>query len=395
MDFTTIIQENNNDKDSELRICFLDIGVFLNYSFLLELNISGNNLNYIPLSISQCFLLEKIDISYNNIAIPPPVLFSLPNIRKNPENLIYGDNIRCTQKIVQYTLCNVSKMNQLIIKFHKPHDRATYTISVAPDTTLRELFVLLYPDLSIFYDYVILTRTVQNSNQVTLYLNINELPIGVYYYPNAIWSVELKYCPPLLNKSLIPLLKQYIIQQSITFGDDSALNMCKELLLSQNEINDDFILTIEGIIKKSRYITYRHFIIETQSEEKLEIGISVDNVSIQPQNSQSHYIFKHSDIGFDCINKMLILYVGTKAIKISRNSSSELLKLLAIVLSSQGFIPDNDDISLGSNIADVELSLSSIYSHEAITIIPDDKVDDLLQSLREFKGELVNFERNK
>jgi len=54
--------------------------LFLNFSMLTDLNLSGNRMSVLPQEMAICSQLQQIDISSNSFVTLPPVLLQLPAV---------------------------------------------------------------------------------------------------------------------------------------------------------------------------------------------------------------------------------------------------------------------------------------------------------------------------
>ncbi|EAY23042.1 Leucine Rich Repeat family protein [Trichomonas vaginalis G3] len=388
--YVTILNLSRRDDAMERdKISFLRNDLFFDYSFLLELDLSNNNLHFLPLSISQCFLLERINISHNPIMIPPIVLFSLPEIRKHPENLRFGNNQKCTQKMVKQILSESSQLNQIVLNLTEPDGKIT-CISISPEITLHELFILTHPELSTIKDYIFIVRTV--SEKYKLYLIPDLTPIAPYFYPDAKWSFELKYIPPTITPQILPLVKSYIIQQQEMHKEDMFLAQALRLLPNDNTPQEE-LQQLSKKLFESELLSSRHFNVYLDNGKKLDVGVTNDCVSVKSANSNNYTLFKQTSISFDCVNSIFLLVCGDLALKLNKESAASLLPLFAISIEkSQPRSKKEDPIS--ELIAAADDATESITRETKMMNVREDQIDKLLQRLKEFTSSKIMFTAN-
>lgn len=387
---TVLNLSRQQDSTEREKIQFLRNDLFFQYSFLLELDLSNNNLKFLPLSISQCFLLERINISYNPIVVPPLVLFSLPKIRQHPENLRFGENQKCTPFMVKSILNQSSQTNQIVIDFTEP-DNSITTISVAPSTTLNELFVLTHPELSHLKDYLFIVRTVEEKYK--LYLQPDTIPIAPYFYPDAKWSLELKYVPKSIIPQVLPLIKNYILQQKEIFNVDLVLTQALNFIPPNTASSSD-IKNLVNIMRKSDLFSARHFIAYLENDKKLDVAATNDCITVRSYNSSNYKCFKQNSISFDCINTIFLLVCGDMAVKLNKELASGLLPLFAMAIEKSNLIIKNTD-EISDLVASSDEAIDSI-SHDTKPLnVSEDQIDNLLQKLKEYKSSKVMFTANE
>ena len=388
--FSTILNVSRKPKNGEEekeKISSLPSECFFNYSFLLELDLSYNNLSFLPLSISQCFLLERVNISHNPMTMPPLVLFSLPKIRKNPENVIFGNDQHCTRKMMYEILKQSQLMNQLSIQFIEP-DTSVSIISVAAETTLYELLVLTHPELSHIASYLFIVRSFKNHD---LMLTPDAMPIAPYFYPGATWSLELRFIPPVLTPSIVPLLRHFVVQQLVIHKDDELLKHCSESIPCDCDVTNQDLRKISEKFAESPLLSARHYIAYLDNGKKLDIGASIECISIRPKDSMNYIVLKPNSISFDCVNTIFLMVCGSSAVKLNKSTAVDLLPLFALAVERWENPTNDDDSFIDDLVADAEESVASIANRSKPRIISDDTIDSVLKKLKSFESEKVMF----
>lgn len=306
--------DKSNEGISELNADF-----FFNFQFLVELNLSNNEIMYLPRSISQCFLLERVDITFNPMNKPPPVLFSLPYIRAHPENLFFGQNLICSRSLMLTILSEIDIFNQCIISFANAYGQKI-KISIAPDTTLMEFLLLVHPEFRTMAQYLFIVRRCQGT---ILRLSPDCTPICLYDVPNAEFSIELKFIPPDITDSSIMLIKSYIKTQAEIFTNDTELQDIASKLDS---------MTAEHIINsvdQCQKLNCKYFVTKLIDGTELTIIAQEKTVTIC-SSPLCYHVFALSSIKFSYVDSYYLLVCDKKALVLDPSSISSLLPLFSL-----------------------------------------------------------------
>lgn len=369
---------------------------FFDYPYLVEINFSNTNLWTLPLSISYCVLLERINISHNPMSRPPAVLFSLPKLRANPHNIIFGNDQICTRKLALNIIKECDSLNHTMITL-KDIDGSTRVITCPPQTTTLSFLQMVHPEL-IFIDYIALVRTCKfHEKDYVLKIIPEKVPISLYFYPDAVWSFELKFLPPSNPKQVFPLLKEYVNEQYLNYkNDDPLLKQLNEKLQTVKE-GDPAILSE---LKKSRYLSSRVFKAKLSNSKEIEISLNARNSSVIFSNN-SYYTFSSRSISFNYVedgpNFLCFLVCDDKALCIERQSVKDLMTLFSYsypemdLKEKRNPKPKNDFLSL------VTTSISNcLLCDSGIPFIntgkqPTANDEKTLDELRNFKGKQIRF----
>ncbi|OHT02469.1 hypothetical protein TRFO_30415 [Tritrichomonas foetus] len=261
---------------------------FFDYPYLVELNLSNNQLWSLPLSISQCILLERVDISENPMSRPPAVLFSLPKLRANPQNIIFGKNQVCTNELAHSIMEETYSLTQLRLSF-LDFDSSPRIVSVAPNVTTMSLLMMIHPEVNSLKDYFVLTRAYKD---YVLRIVPENVPISLYFLPNATWSFELKYLPPVILPPVLPLVKRFVYQQADIFKDDVVLQETVKDIIDFHETGKDKLYQLLANLEKVPRLSARHFtaelvVEEAEEEAETELANDKDEKSVSQKSRVS------------------------------------------------------------------------------------------------------------
>ena len=322
------------DKSGQ-NISQFDMDYFFQYPYLVELYLSNCNLSYISPSISQCIFLEYIDISYNPMPYPPAVLFSLAKLRENPSNIIFGDEQKCTKVLAQHIIDECEYFNEVMLNFY--NGTQTRFVNCPPNISTFSLFNLLFPEFSQFSDYFFLVRKYKK-NVLKISLDKN-LPISLYTFPQAVWSIELKYIPPNPSLRMLKFIQQYIESQSQAFNNDINYENATSFIHTISEYQDkNYIISFpeNNLCFQSR--RFKVFLDTCHKQVPIHILISKESAYLYIEDSDNHfyYVFDPQSISFTYIyeknteNNILILLFGKKGISITQDSIQNIIDLISI-----------------------------------------------------------------
>jgi hypothetical protein len=210
---------------------------FFEHLTLLEIRLANHNLSSLPLSISQCTLLLRINISGNLFSKPPAILFSCPFLRSNPHNIIFGEDQHCTPKLMYEVLKECHNYNQSILTFVKyresPKLNKVSKISISANLTSLEFFYLVKPEISNYVNHFFIVRTIDIGRPYILSITPDFIPIFLYNYPGAIFSIELKsYFPEFCGlKCFNSYFRQFIERQNSFHESQELTSLLAKLSL--------------------------------------------------------------------------------------------------------------------------------------------------------------------
>lgn len=335
-------------RDHELT--YLPMDFFFSYPFLVQLDLSNNQLFSLPLSISQCILLERIDISGNPMTRPPAVLFSLPKLRSNPHNIYFGKNQVCTEELAINIINDTSEIPQLSLQFEEVNiishgnQKAIRSVTCAPDITTSLLFIMIHPEFQEFKNEILLVRKYKNH-----FLRIvpENVPISLYFIPGAIWSLELKYLPSKLSQCILPLVLSFIEEQMKIFPNDQVLKMNHNSILElQRNFTSFFANQVLYSLQSNWHLSSRHFKAQLRGRisglpTDLLVTSTLDTVSICIPPS-TYFVFNPSAISFDFVedekkpqSSTGILMCGDRGLMITDDSVTNLINLFEITLGEK------------------------------------------------------------
>ena len=369
---------------------FLHMEHFFDYPYLVELNLSNNQLWSLPLSISNCILLERVDISNNPMSRPPLVLFSLPRLRTNPRNIIFGNNQECTEELAREIMKETYKLNHCFYTF-RDFDSSTRIVSFPPDVTTLSLLKLLHPECANLADYIVFVRTYK---KYVLRIIPEDVPASLYFIPNAEWSFEIKYLPPFIPFSILPLLKQYIFQQYEKSEKSKELEATVQFVKSFNSNDPSQLFDLVKKLEDFQQFCSRKFTAEldTQVNHKLiTLYANADGVSLY-SSGNSYFTFHPRTISFDYIEEItsgknyFLLTCGNRALLINKSSLPELMILLSYTTPEMPQYTKKKQ----KNFLDIPSKTTTTYrksknpSLEHLNKVEKDKLDNILNSLRSF-----------
>jgi hypothetical protein len=310
-------------------------------------------------------------------------------LRKYPENIIYGNNIKCTKKLASDIISQSSKIGEVIIEFKEP-DTSSSIFSVSADTTLYELVVLTHPELANFVDYLFLVRSFKNHD---LFLNPDAMPIAPYFYPDATWSIELKFVPPTLTVPMLPLLRHYLFQQISIHKDDEYLKLCSNLIPCDIDVKETDMKTLYGKLGESQLLSSRHYLAYLDNGQQIDIGVSPNCVSIRNASSKNYFVMDLRSLSFDCINSQFLLTFGNRALTLNKEMAFDLLPLFAFAVEKWTENETKID-NFSAIISNSHCSVQGIKKEAKSLNVKDENVDDVLLNLKNFKDKKLKFSQN-
>ncbi|KAK8870986.1 hypothetical protein M9Y10_008899 [Tritrichomonas musculus] len=375
-----------------------DTTQFFDFPYLVEINLSNTNLWDLPLSISNCVLLERINISHNPMSRPPAILFSLPKLRANPHNIIFGNDQICTKRLAQNIIDECASLNHTMINL-KDIDGSKRVVTCPPQTTTLSFLQMVHPEL-MFTDYIALVRTCNfDGKDYVLRIIPEKVPISLYFYPGAVWSFELKFLPPSNPIQIFPLLKNYVAEQYNKYKNDDPLLKQLNDQMQQTKEGDPNILSE---LNQSRYLSSRVFKAKLPNSKEIEISLNARNASVIFSKT-SYYTFSNRSISFSYANDnagyICLLVCDEKAIIIEHKSVKDLMTLFSYSTPEMDLrtkrgpsaASKKDFLSLITTSVPSCLfwnsNMSSIFTSKPQIINEEKELEDL----RKFKGRKLRF----
>ena len=386
--------------ESERNLTDLAPDYFFNFPFLVELNLSNNQLWSLPLSISQCVLLEHVDISENPMSRPPAVLFSLPKLRAHPENIIFGKDQQCTKELAMEIMEETIDVNHLRLNF-VDFDQSTRMVSVAPNITTMGLLMMIHPEVCNLRDSFVLVRKYKKN---VLRIVLENVPISLYFLPEATYWFELKFLPNQILPSILPIVKRFVYQQCDKFKTDEELvGMKREIMEFHSEEKKDLNQLLQRL-ESCPKLSSLHFVVKMDQtfdpDHELVITANATAVSIC-DSPKSFYVFNPNAINFSYVRDIesnfeyALLTCGNKALPIDEKCVKNLLPLLSITTPELPILTkrkkDLGFLKLASRQIEPYMKGKDIRfrMHEHLY----ENVDDELEYLRNFKARYVVFNR--
>lgn len=306
----------------------LDTGIFFDNPYLVELDVSGNQLFYIPTEISNCPLLRHVDLSGNPMNRPPAVLFTIPWLRAHPENIIYGNGQVCTRELATSILADVAKLGQCLFRMTDLEGRRR-KISVTAGTTSHDFFCLAHPRLAHLVSYVFIVRKYKGT---VLRFMPENVPIGLYMMEGAEWSFELKFLPSDLPVSLLPALREYVEAQSkhIPTTNSEFYALKDEVMRFSGQDSMNLLQKLQ----ECAAMCARHFEAtilngETGKQSKIRIVVTNDSVCIVSPPS-TYYVFGPRSISFSIVQDSCLLMCEDLVLILAPESVEKLMPLFAM-----------------------------------------------------------------
>ena len=284
---------------------------FLRYQYITELNLATYPNYFIPLSVSQCQLIETVNLSDTTFSQPPAILFTLPQIRAHPEKILLGDEQVCTRSLMLDILAGCKYYQSFSMKFKDPQQEGNQysIISFSPETTVLDFILLTHPKLAIYIQYFALVRTIQHKNKAhRLFLLPDEMPLVLYQYPGATWSIELRSTPTYeLPTELEPYVDFYIQRLS-----ERQTEPIENKPRTEPTSYLNYIPTFKISLKVNKAV----------KEGQITVSNSTISLSV---GSSTYYVFENRNVHLAFITGKYLLFFGKKALVLESNCISNLL----------------------------------------------------------------------
>ena len=288
---------------------FKDLDFFFDYPLLIELDLSNYPFFFIPPSITQCQLIEHVNITNTNFNEPPAIFFSLPRIRSHPENLVFGKNQHCTKELMMNIIGNCATYNQGFLNFKDINGKVS-CVSYSPDTTSLDFLLMMHPELKSSLHYIFLVREIKVQNKVhKLYIIPDDTPLILYQYFNSTWSIELQFKPTNITEEIEPYI---------------------------NKIGEANLLS---------YYTYKATLKNSNTDNQICISISSSSASIQYSPS-SYVVCDNKNIFLEYIGGNVLLFFGEKALVLNNDSIEKIYPLFKYTLPHFYFIQNQNTINI-------------------------------------------------
>ena len=306
----------------------LDPATFFDNPYLVELDISGNQLLYVPLAISNCSLLRQVDLSGNPMNRPPAVLFSIPALRAHPENIVFGNGQPCTRQLALSIIGEVSKLGQCLLHIRDLEGRRK-KISVAADTTTHDFFVLAHPKLAHLVSYVLIVRKYKG---FVLRFMPEDVPIGLYVLEDAEWSFELKFLPSDLPVSLIPALREYVEVQAkhVSPADSQFRSLKEEVIRFTGQDSRGLLERLQECASMcARQFEAKIINGDGGLQSRIRIVVTNDSVCVVSPPS-TYYVFGPRSISFAVVQDSCLLMCEDLVLVLAPESVDKLMPLFAM-----------------------------------------------------------------
>lgn len=377
----------------------LDMNTFFNYPYLVELNLSGTNIAWLPFSISNCVLLARINIAETLITRPPSILFSLPQLRANPSNIIFGNHQVCSESLAMHIIEETELQNHLLLNF-KDINGNEQIISCVPQMSTIMLILMVYPEFKSFVNYLGLVRSTKLLNTTfPLKINPDDSPIGLYYIPDSIWSIEFKYLPMpyMYPMSVLPLLQSYVQEQCDKFHqkDPNLSTISYELNKIRNE--EEFKLILSKL-ETNPYLSSRCFDVELQSGKVISIFLNRLYVSVLFEN-KTYFTFLNNSLSFDYVQmdgvSYYLLIFGDKVLPIKEKSLHEIPTLLSYCPIDSNESKEKKKLISTDRFSSIVSKSIPIYLEakriKSIGLVNPPYSDEKLAMYREVKGQRIQL----
>lgn len=305
-----------------------DMDFFLNYPYLIELDLSNYPFYFIPPSITHCQLIERINITNTNFNEPPAILFALPQIRDKPENLVFGKNQHCTKELMMNIVANCATYNQGFLNF-KDINGNIGVVSYSPDTTTLDFLLMMYPELKPSLPYIFLVREYKSKGKTyKLYVIPDDVPIILYQYFNSVWSIDIRFLPPILTDELAPYVEKI------------------------GEFNLSSVNSFQAILKGKT------------SNRQVEISISFDSASIRYSPS-SYVVCDNRYIHLEYVDGNVLIFFGKQALVLDNDCVENIYPLFKYALPHFYYIKSQNI----NNIDEMKESFFKLSAKVATTSI--------------------------
>ena len=351
-------------------------GFFFRQPNIVEADFSNKGVAFLPLSISQCSLLSRVNLTGTLLSRPPIVLFAIPWLRSHPERIVFGTGQKCSRELVERVFASAGDYGQCETTFVDWNGEKRM-ISFSPEISARELVCLLAGPAAVFIDSLMLVRTVVvGGKQHVLRIRPGDEPAVVYFYPECVFSLAFRFVPE--DFAAVPegvaLFKQYAKE----FGADVA-----DALRCAEDVD------VAGIEK----LRSRSFVGRTVTGCEVNFRVSAESVCVE--DGTAKFEVDPESVYFDRQNGRLWLYLGDHKYEIDELSPGSVTEMLAYVW--QPFVREvqtktHDFCDLAGRAIE-QSQWELISSSEAMSNVDPENIDKDLESRRRYCGRLFNFVR--
>jgi hypothetical protein len=316
---------------------------FFQFPHIAELRFAGHQLSHLPTSISQCILLERVNLAGNNFNTPPAVLFTLPLLRAQPSNIIFGHDQACTPAMMHAILdeCREDESySQCLISFLDINDKYR-RVSISPSLSVLDFFFLAHPEISFGYKHFYLIRIVDS---YSLTIVIDAVPLYLYDYPGAKFSLRLRSVTPELCRLAEArfLLRDFIAPRMAPQPSAELAGVMQALRAEQltpSKVRDiitrsDALMnpTVTLVLQGHRYKT----VAVKVSEDAVRVIVSADQ----------YFVFRHESVRFSFqqeggVDYPLICF-GSKALVLDPTQIGGAVPLLTLFMPPMAPRPDGE-----------------------------------------------------
>jgi hypothetical protein len=307
---------------------------FFAHSTTLEIRLPNHELSALPPSISQCALVVRINLSGNLFSKPPAILFTCPFLRANPLNVIFGDDQRCTPGLMYEILNGCRHCGQSILTFRKYSRRTRcekmFRVSISAHLTSLDFFCLVQPKVAMYPGHFFIVRTIKIGRPYTLLITPDFVPMFLYNYPGATFSIELKS----FSSALLPLdcfeslFPRFLGRQISYHWSQQLASLAHRWPLSPVTVADEL-----GKISALFDLAFTVYLVN-QKVEYIVVVVSEDSVRVI-FGSQLYYVFKRSTVRVQLCQKgnelCAALCFGARALALDPARLETIVPLLALL----------------------------------------------------------------
>lgn len=186
------------------RYCYavpFNVHNFIMDQFCRSIALSGDAAIHPDISITQKFLIDSIDLGKGYIPVPHPIFASLPYIRKDPTRLTFSNGKPATYQMLSRMLLDTNFLPDCELSIQIPGENEIKKVIFPAGTSISTIFDQMMPDFIPNKENILFIRILPDGSKI--YNVISRLPIGIFHYPESVWTYELLFCPDILPYSKI------------------------------------------------------------------------------------------------------------------------------------------------------------------------------------------------
>lgn len=378
-----------NDRPSVKKMSFdgapLTNGSFFRNPKIVELDLAGQNLPYMPLSVSQCALLSRVNLTGTLFSRPPIILFSIPWLRQHPERITFGTGQSCSRDLMQRILNSAADYGQCETSFIDPSGDERF-ISLSPEISSRDFACLIAGPLAIFIDDLFIVRSVSLHGKLhILRISPGDEPMVLYFYPECTFSLEFKFIPTEFANvpEAIPLFTKYAEE----FKDDPDVSKALKLV-EDNAAADVDVPSVRKFVERS---------FSGRTVTGFRLGFIVAKTGVTIFEGETKIEVGSADVHFDRQNGKLWLYVGQHRYEIDEldpGSVTEMPAYVQLPFQLERKPKEHDFCAIAGRAIDDSMVELVSSTAETVTLDPDNIEEDL-ESRKKFRGRAFNFMRQE